>query len=245
MQIDPLRPEGFHYATHDHIKDKNGDDINIYERKRGISKDASWNVVKIGGVAQKTPLLKEDVMAPTLLTKFAMSVSSEEQACRIEQSEPEELQGIPVNADDYPDGRFVIFPGDGETTLKLVNFMHNEDTSASIMTRRMYIENISKCLQAIAAAGKLDLILIDLDPSMGPLNKWMAGVSDMVMAPVQPETSSAFALMSDLTDVFPAWINDAATGMRAIGAKTHYNLAHVCNRQFINMSCTTGPACRL
>lgn len=84
------------------------------------------------------------------------------------------------------------------------------------------MSNVSKFLNELSRRNNLDVLIIDLDPSASSMNKWIVSYGvDMVLPPVQPNMSSAFAVHAALTEIWPQWVREAED----MGVESKYNWA--------------------
>jgi cellulose biosynthesis protein BcsQ len=94
-----------------------------------------------------------------------------------------------------------------ETTLGIA-----QELSGSLLALRNLPGSIRFLLDATAAEYNADYVLIDMSPSLGPVNQNLLATTDFFIVPLHPDYFSAMAL-SSLSHVLPrwkAWANTAA-----------------------------------
>lgn len=100
--------------------------------------------------------------------------------------------------------RLLMLPGhiglsEYETTLGVA-----QELSGSLLPLRNLPGSIRFMLNATAQAYQVDYVLIDMSPSLGPLNQNLLTTCDHFMVPLHPDYFSSMAL-SSLTSVLPRW----------------------------------------
>ncbi len=125
------------------------------------------------------------------------------------ESQPRQITGaecIPVA------GREALFllPGhiglaEYETTLGIA-----QELSGSLIALRNLPGSIRFLLDATAAKYSADFILVDMSPSLGPVNQNLFITADFFLVPLHPDYFSSMALNS-LARVLPRWQNWAKT----------------------------------
>jgi cellulose biosynthesis protein BcsQ len=86
-----------------------------------------------------------------------------------------------------------------ETTLGIA-----QELSGSLLALRNLPGSIRFLLDVTAAANNIDFVLVDMSPSLGPLNQNLLVTSDHFLVPLHPDYFSAMALDS-LSKVLPRW----------------------------------------
>lgn len=104
-----------------------------------------------------------------------------------------------------------------ETTLGIA-----QELSGSLLALRNLPGSIRFLLDATAAEFNADYILVDMSPSLGPVNQNLLTTSDYFIVPLHPDYFSAMAL-SSLAKVLPRWKawSESAFGIDAL-AKADY-----------------------
>lgn len=92
-----------------------------------------------------------------------------------------------------------------ETTLGIA-----QELSGSLLTLRNLPGSIRFLLDKTAAEYQADYVLVDMSPSLGPVNQNLLTTSDYFIVPLHPDYFSAMAL-SSLAKVLPRWKNWAET----------------------------------
>src|ERR1039458_162721 len=98
----------------------------------------------------------------------------------------------------------LILPGhiglaEYETTLGIA-----QELSGSLLALRNLPGSIRFLLDETAAMYKVDFVLVDMSPSLGPLNQNLLTTSDYFIVPLHPDYFSSMAL-SSLAKVLPRW----------------------------------------
>src|SRR5579864_2619358 len=86
-----------------------------------------------------------------------------------------------------------------ETTLGIA-----QELSGSLLALRNLPGSIRFLLDATAAKYNADFVLVDMSPSLGPLNQNLLTTSDYFIVPLHPDYFSSMAL-SSLAKVLPRW----------------------------------------
>ncbi len=114
-------------------------------------------------------------------------------------------------------GNLFLLPGhielaEYETTLGIA-----QELSGSLLALRNLPGSIRFLLEATAAKYKADYVLVDMSPSLCPVNQNLLTTSDYFMVPLHPDYFSAMAL-SSLAKVLPRWKAwaDTAFGIDAL-----------------------------
>lgn len=96
-----------------------------------------------------------------------------------------------------------------ETTLGIA-----QELSGSLLALRNLPGSIRFLLDQTATANKADYVLVDMSPSLGPLNQNLFTTSDHFIVPLHPDYFSSMAL-SSLAQVLPRWKTWAVTAYQA------------------------------
>lgn len=115
-----------------------------------------------------------------------------------------ECMSIPGN------GNLILLPGhialsEYETTLGVA-----QELSGSLLPLRNLPGALRYLLDATAASVSADYVLVDMSPSLGPLNQNLVCTSDFFIVPLHPDYFSSMAL-SSLTRTLPRWNSWAKT----------------------------------
>lgn len=92
-----------------------------------------------------------------------------------------------------------------ETTLGIA-----QELSGSLLTLRNLPGSLRFLLEVTAAKYGADFVLVDMSPSLGPLNQNLLTTSDYFLVPLHPDYFSSMAL-SSLAKVLPRWKSWAET----------------------------------
>jgi cellulose biosynthesis protein BcsQ len=119
------------------------------------------------------------------------------------ESQPREIapvECIPVPKND----RLLLVPGhiglaEYETTLGIA-----QELSGSLLPLRNLPGSIRFLMDQTAAKYGADFVLVDMSPSLGPLNQNLITTSDHFIVPLHPDYFSSMAL-SSLAKVLPRW----------------------------------------
>jgi cellulose biosynthesis protein BcsQ len=125
------------------------------------------------------------------------------------ESQPREITGancVPVNGND----NLLLLPGhiglsEYETTLGIA-----QELSGSLLPLRNLPGSIRFFLDRTAEKYQIDYVLVDMSPSLGPLNQNLLTTSDHFIVPLHPDYFSSMAL-SSLANVLPRWQSWANT----------------------------------
>jgi cellulose biosynthesis protein BcsQ len=101
-----------------------------------------------------------------------------------------------------------------ETTLGIA-----QELSGSLLALRNLPGSIRFLLNATAAKYEADIVLVDMSPSLGPLNQNLLTTSDFFLVPLHPDYFSSMAL-SSLAKVLPRWKSWADTAYDTEALKT-------------------------
>lgn len=101
-----------------------------------------------------------------------------------------------------------------ETTLGI-----EQELSGSLLTLRNLPGSIRFLLEQTATKYGADYILVDMSPSLGPLNQNLVTTSDYFVVPLHPDYFSSMALGS-LANVLPRWKTWAKTAYQTEALKT-------------------------
>jgi cellulose biosynthesis protein BcsQ len=119
------------------------------------------------------------------------------------ESQPRGITAVKTVTVDGNDKLFLL-PGhiglaEYETTLGIA-----QELSGSLLALRNLPGAIRFLLDETAAAIKADYVLIDMSPSLGPINQNLFATSDYFIVPLHPDYFSAMAL-SSLAATLPRW----------------------------------------
>ena len=103
---------------------------------------------------------------------------------------------------------------DYETTLGIA-----QELSGSLLTLRNLPGSIRFLLEQTATKYNADYVLVDMSPSLGPLNQNLISTSDHFLVPLHPDYFSSMAL-SSLAKVLPRWKSWAVTAYQTDALKT-------------------------
>ncbi|MBB6581802.1 ParA family protein [Ralstonia solanacearum] len=92
-----------------------------------------------------------------------------------------------------------------ETTLGVA-----QELTGSLLPLRNLPGSIRFLLDETAQANNIDYVLVDMSPSLGPLNQNLVSISDYFIVPLHPDYFSSMAL-SSLARTLPRWANWART----------------------------------
>jgi cellulose biosynthesis protein BcsQ len=101
-----------------------------------------------------------------------------------------------------------------ETTLGIA-----QELSGSLLALRNLPGSIRYLLDTTAQQYKIDFVLVDMSPSLGPLNQNLLTTADHFIVPLHPDYFSAMAL-SSLAQTLPRWQNWALTAFSIEALKT-------------------------
>jgi cellulose biosynthesis protein BcsQ len=125
------------------------------------------------------------------------------------ESQPRQIQ--PVECIEVgKNNNLLLLPGhigvaEYETTLGIA-----QELSGSLLALRNLPGSIRYLLDVTAERWKADLVLVDMSPSLGPLNQNLLATSDYFLVPLHPDYFSAMAL-SSLAKTLPRWKDWANT----------------------------------
>jgi len=125
------------------------------------------------------------------------------------ESQPREIVPVECVAVAGNDKLFLL-PGhislaEYETTLGIA-----QELSGSLLALRNLPGSIRFLLDETAAKYNIDFVLVDMSPSLGPLNQNLLTTSDFFIVPLHPDYFSSMAL-SSLAKVLPRWKSWADT----------------------------------
>lgn len=193
--------------------------ICLFNHKGGVSKTTTaFNLGWMMGSKGKRVLLA-DFDPQCNLTGMVMGFKGVDDLAHVYQSDPPnnvkdglapafeaQPRGITAVKTVSVDGNENLFllPGhiglaEYETTLGIA-----QELSGSLLALRNLPGAIRYLLDATANDLKADYILIDMSPSLGPLNQNLLATSDYFIVPLHPDYFSAMAL-SSLATVLPRW----------------------------------------
>jgi cellulose biosynthesis protein BcsQ len=121
---------------------------------------------------------------------------------------------VPVECETLKENKnLLLLPGhiglaEYETTLGIA-----QELSGSLVTLQNLPGAPSKLFQLTAEKYKIDIILIDMSPSLGPINQNLLSTSEYFLVPMTPDYFSVMAVDS-LATVLPKW-KDWATKAKA------------------------------
>ena len=132
------------------------------------------------------------------------------------ESKPREI--VAVECQDIPmRAGLLLLPGhielaEYETTLGIA-----QELSGSLLALRNLPGSLRYMLDATATKYEADYVLVDMSPSLGPLNQNLLVTSDHFIVPLHPDYFSSMALTS-LARVLPRWKQwgDAAYGVQVL-----------------------------
>lgn len=132
------------------------------------------------------------------------------------ESQPRQI--VPVESITVPgNNNLFLVPGhiglaEYETTLGIA-----QELSGSLLALRNLPGSIRFLLDATATKYNADYVLVDMSPSLGPLNQNLLTTSDYFIVPLHPDYFSSMAL-SSLAKVLPRWKSwaDTAYGIEAL-----------------------------
>jgi cellulose biosynthesis protein BcsQ len=125
------------------------------------------------------------------------------------ESQPRQI--VPVECVEVEgNDRLLLLPGhiglaEYETTLGIA-----QELSGSLLALRNLPGSIRFLLDHTADKYKADYVLVDMSPSLGPLNQNLLTTSDYFLVPLHPDYFSSMAL-SSLAKVLPRWRSWAST----------------------------------
>lgn len=119
------------------------------------------------------------------------------------ESQPRQITGaecVPVNGAE----NLLLLPGhiglsEYETTLGIA-----QELSGSLLPLRNLPGSLRFMLDVTAAKYNIDIVLVDMSPSLGALNQNLLSTSDFFLVPLHPDYFSAMALTS-LARTLPRW----------------------------------------
>lgn len=119
------------------------------------------------------------------------------------ESKPVELSPVTCEVMDG-NANLLLLPGhirlaEYETTLGIA-----QELSGSLPTLQNLPGALSHLFQITAAANNIDIILVDMSPSLGPINQNLLATSDFFLVPMAPDYFSVMATES-LASVLPKW----------------------------------------
>ena len=137
------------------------------------------------------------------------------------ESQPRQIAPVKCVEVEGVDNLFLL-PGhielaEYETTLGIA-----QELSGSLLALRNLPGSLRFLLDVTAAQYNAEYVLIDMSPSLGPVNQNLLATSDFFIVPLHPDYFSAMAL-SSLAKVLPRWKAwaDTAAGIDAL-AKADY-----------------------
>jgi cellulose biosynthesis protein BcsQ len=138
---------------------------------------------------------------PANNVKDALAPAFESQPRQITGADCVEVAGV---------GNLFLLPGniglsEYETTLGIA-----QELSGSLLPLRNLPGSLRFMLEATAARYNIDIVLVDMSPSLGALNQNLLTTSDYFLVPLHPDYFSAMAL-SSLARALPRWQSWATT----------------------------------
>jgi cellulose biosynthesis protein BcsQ len=137
------------------------------------------------------------------------------------ESQPRQIQAVKC-IEVGGNNNLLLMPGhiglaEYETTLGIA-----QELSGSLLALRNLPGSIRFLLDTTAAAHQAEYVLVDMSPSLGPLNQNLLTTSDFFIVPLHPDYFSAMAL-SSLANTLPRWKTwaDTAYGLDVL-AKADY-----------------------
>jgi cellulose biosynthesis protein BcsQ len=79
-----------------------------------------------------------------------------------------------------------------------------QELSGSLVTLRNLPGSLRYLIEATAATYKIDIVMIDMSPSLGAINQNLLATCDLFLVPMHPDYFSNMAVKS-LTSVLPKW----------------------------------------
>jgi cellulose biosynthesis protein BcsQ len=145
------------------------------------------------------------------------------------ESQPRQIAPVECVAVQGVDNLYLL-PGhialaEYETTLGIA-----QELSGSLLALRNLPGSIRFLLDMTAAKYNADYVLVDMSPSLGPVNQNLLATSDYFIVPLHPDYFSAMAL-SSLAKVLPRWQAWAATayGIEALSKADYpFPKPHAC-----------------
>lgn len=119
------------------------------------------------------------------------------------ESKPSLIQ--PVKGIQVPgNNNLFLLPGhiglaEYEVTLGIA-----QELSGSIVTLRNLPGSLRYLIDKTAQAYDIDIVLVDMSPSLGPMNQNLVATSDYFIVPMQPDYFAIMAVIS-LSNVLPKW----------------------------------------
>lgn len=119
------------------------------------------------------------------------------------ESQPRPISSVKC-VDVAGNSNLLLLPGhiglaEYETTLGIA-----QELSGSLLALRNLPGSIRYLLDVTAAANNIDYVLVDMSPSLGPMNQNLLMICDFFIVPLHPDYFSSMALNS-LANVLPRW----------------------------------------
>lgn len=119
------------------------------------------------------------------------------------ESRPSPIKGV-VCVPIPKNNKLFLLPGniglsEYETTLGIA-----QELSGSVVTLKNLPGSIRHLIDLTAAENKIDIVIVDMSPSLGALNQNLLSVSDFFIVPMHPDYFSSMAINS-LAGVLPKW----------------------------------------
>jgi len=93
-----------------------------------------------------------------------------------------------------------------------------QELSGSVVTLRNLPGSIRYLIDMTAADSKIDIVMIDMSPSLGAVNQNLLSISDFFIVPMHPDYFSNMAINS-LASVIPKWRTWAQTAEKTTALK--------------------------
>lgn len=119
------------------------------------------------------------------------------------ESRPSPIVGVDCQTVPGNDKLFLL-PGNIRLAEYEVTLGIAQELSSSLMTLRNLPGSLRFLIDITSEKYKIDLVLIDLSPSLGPINQNLTMVSDFILVPMNPDYFSSMAIDS-LASVLPKW----------------------------------------
>lgn len=208
--------------------------ISLFNHKGGVSKTTTaFNLGWMMGLKGKTVLLA-DFDPQCNLTGMVMGFKGVDDLAAIYESTPPNniKDGLAPAFEAQPRAILPVVCVEvaGNTNLKLlpghIDLAEYETTlgiaqelSGSLLALRNLPGSIRFLLEATAEKYKADYVLVDMSPSLGPLNQNLLMTSDHFIVPLHPDYFSSMAL-SSLAKVLPRWKAWAQVAFQTDALKT-------------------------
>ena len=134
------------------------------------------------------------------------------------ESRPSLIQ--PVECIQIPgNNRLFLMPGhiglaEYEVTLGIA-----QELSGSLVTLRNLPGSLRYLIDSTSNAFKIDIVIIDMSPSLGAVNQNLLSISDYFIVPMHPDYFSTMAI-SSLANVLPKWRAWAKAAIETVALRT-------------------------